>query len=214
MYEGLPVQTVYLRTPFLPPAQRSLKQDQIGPSSHKHDYDAGVLLGNWVEERSAAMMKFTKVPLDNATTYGTLHARTRNPGRPTPTGPVEVDRTLLFSHGRDLDAAMYQTTNELYYSAAPRYQSSMNGTTGSEPRRGFVDKKRDQWSTTEQRYATTKGSSIDSAAGAVLENPATYIAPKAPPNKWGTSVRELNLPQRNLGLRGPVPMNVSPLRRR
>lgn len=33
------------------PTHRSMKGDNIGPSSHKNNYTCGVLLGNWLEER-------------------------------------------------------------------------------------------------------------------------------------------------------------------
>jgi hypothetical protein len=201
------------------PAQRNLKSEQIGPSSHKNSYNIGVLQGNWAEDRTVFDQKLANVPMESTTIH---KASFMHPGKPTrqePTPHGEVDKTLLFGHGDDFSKTSFVTMNELFYTNpfkdgdTKKVDKAIRSQDSSQ-RCDLAEKKRQQWELerdVNDRFNTTKSSTIDSAAKFAREN---QVYEPAATRKCHEGTSEFNKDYHKMDLRGPVQMSLSPLLRK
>ena len=83
------------KVPYLHPTHRSLKTEQIGPSSHKNEYRTGVLVGNWLEERLPKVDP-APAPMPKPTTASEFVTKSVAP-RHLVRAP-DAGRDLLFGH--------------------------------------------------------------------------------------------------------------------
>eukprot|EP01003_Olkasia_polycarbonata_P005846 NODE_581_length_798_cov_90.786382_g517_i0.p1 GENE.NODE_581_length_798_cov_90.786382_g517_i0~~NODE_581_length_798_cov_90.786382_g517_i0.p1 ORF type:complete len:229 (+),score=34.94 NODE_581_length_798_cov_90.786382_g517_i0:77-763(+) len=221
----LNVKTIHVKTPYLHPSHRNLKSEQIGPSSHKNEYNVGVLQGDfWVEDRAAFDQKYTNVPLE-ATTI--MKASFQNPGTHAPvqkTTPIpqgEMDKQLMFGHGKDFHESSYITMNELMYADPGAMPEALKTdivvkVQGGSLRRRFADAKKSQWqieNTEADRFVTSKKATIDATADQVTQATTQRELQngKAPTQKWGSAVKSLSSDHHKTGLRGGVTLTRSPL---
>lgn len=94
------------RSAYIHPTHRSLKTEQIGPSSHKNEFQKGVLVGNWYEDRIPPP-SHEELPFYAETTrdveFGAKCTESRRMER-----AADLPRELLFGHTsstiRDKDA--------------------------------------------------------------------------------------------------------------
>jgi hypothetical protein len=186
---------------FLHPSQRTLKTEQIGPSSHKNEYHVGVLEGNWCEDRNAfGRQALGPQPFKSrATTRDAFPPRSTSeyasalPGNLG--GSTEAPRTLLFGHGEPVNTVVSTA------------ESSFTGATSglppiAQPRRRLLDKKREEWHSRvphDGRYVTTKNVTVDATAEHAKQN-FDYAPVKS--NSHGIFLKSLGSVMRQTNLRG------------
>jgi hypothetical protein len=114
------------KVPYLSPQFRNLRTEQIGPSSHKNEYNNGVLVSNWSEDRFKSTNGVeAKGAMASATSYQSDFAG-GSKGRRTMTRAPDLGCDLLFGHSATPAAAAA-------VSALPPKQVSA------------IQKKRDEW---------------------------------------------------------------------
>lgn len=135
--------SVPTKTPYLHPSEKRLKSEQIGPSSHKNVYHAGVLTGNWIEERAGFGQIPVSVPLETTTINKLSFQHPGRSRRQEPTPHTDVERALLFGHGQDFHCQTFETTNELFFThpeartGPPRLSASMKSASSTTSSRGL-----------------------------------------------------------------------------
>lgn len=112
---------------YLHPSQRT-GSDQIGPSSHRNQYHAATLEGNWFEERtgfgpqSASTTSTNRGPFNATTTqrvsYNPYSTESMMEAKQLGACSVEAPRELLFYHGTK-PVVSQLTVGELSYQAKP-----------------------------------------------------------------------------------------------
>ena len=110
---------------YLHPSQRT-GSEQIGPSSHRNQYHAATLEGNWFEERQGFGPQSTTSGIKGPFNETTTHRVSFNPysvasmveAKQLGACSVEAPRELLFHHGTKPYVSQL-TVSELSYEAKP-----------------------------------------------------------------------------------------------
>eukprot|EP01012_Entosiphon_sulcatum_P039599 TRINITY_DN5233_c0_g1_i1.p1 TRINITY_DN5233_c0_g1~~TRINITY_DN5233_c0_g1_i1.p1 ORF type:complete len:222 (+),score=34.54 TRINITY_DN5233_c0_g1_i1:146-811(+) len=212
------VRVVPVRTPYLHPSQRNLKADQIGPSSHKNQYNVGVLQSNWVEDRAALEDAPQRSTLDAVTVMKASFQPPGVNGRSDPIPSGEMDRPLLFGHG-DFHQTRFLTMNELFYQDPFTTQGSLKTEVackveGYSNRSSYAETKRAQWRDAAAQgdsFQTTKNATIDASGDLAKMELSNSGFRSTASSKWGNSVRDLSADYHKTGLRQPVTYSRTPL---
>ena len=153
----------------LHPSQRTLKTEQIGPSSHKNEYHVGVLDGNWCEERHAfgRQAEGPQPFAGRASTRETFRPHTHAEyvaAVPSSHGTSEAPRTLLFGHGEPVHN-LSTTAGASFVNTIGGNNNTVKG--GEQPRTSLMEKKKQEWGSGmphDGRYVTTKNVTVDASA--------------------------------------------------
>ena len=198
---------------FLHPSQRTLKTEQIGPSSHKNEYHVGVLHGNWSEERQA-FGRHASGPQrfeGRTTTKDTFPPRTgadlKAAQAPQMSLLYEAPRELLFGHGAPKTHMM--TTSELSYvnhaaGEAPTPSSKLPDIAGVSKRRERSQKMQEERREAAgggDMYLTTKNVSLDATATSIAKAKPEEVYVKHTATHHGEFLRSLGSAMHRTGLR-------------
>eukprot|EP00667_Euglena_gracilis_P018119 EG_transcript_19214 len=203
------------KLPYIHPTQRSLKCEQIGPSSHKNEYSLGVLSGNWIEELASFEKKVVDMPLEGTSVMKASYQRPAATQQLRPVPPKELEKELLFGHGTDYNQKSFVTTNQLFYQdpAAGTTVKTDAGLklTGYRGVNSLALKKKAEWEADmkQSTFETMKASTIDSTARTVQEEGYEFVPHSA--TQWGDSMKCLSQDYHRSGLRQPVPLYRTPL---
>jgi hypothetical protein len=199
---------------FLHPSQRTLKTEQIGPSSHKNEYHVGVLHGNWAEERQAfgrqasGPQKFEGRSTTKDTYPPRVGADFKTAQAPQMSLLYEAPRQLLFGHGESKTHMM--TTSELSYvnhaaGEAATPTTKLPNIVGVSKRRELSDKKhqerRDASGASGSMYLTTKNVSLDATATTIQQARPEDVYVKHSASHHGDFLRSLGSSMHRTGLR-------------
>lgn len=110
---------------YLHPSQRGTGSEQIGPSSHRNQYHAATLEGNWFEERQGFGPQAagpTAQPFQGTTTqrvsFNPYSSASMAEAKQLGACSVEAPRALLFHHGTKTVVSQL-TIGELSYQGKP-----------------------------------------------------------------------------------------------
>jgi hypothetical protein len=199
---------------FLHPSQRTLKTEQIGPSSHKNEYHVGVLHGNWAEERQAfgrqanGPQRFEGRTTSKDTYPPRTGADFKSAQAPQMSLLYEAPRQLLFGHGEAKTHML--TTSELSYvnhaaGEAATPSTKLPDIAGVSKRRERSEKKQQERraasGSSGDMYLTTKNVSLDATATAIAGSKPDEVYTKKSATHHGQFLRSLGSTMHRTGLR-------------
>lgn len=159
---------------YLHPSQRGTGSEQIGPSSHRNQYHAATLEGNWFEERHGFGPQAARAHAFNATTthhtsFNAYSTASMMEAKQLGACAVEAPRDLLFNHGTK-PVVSQLSVSELSFQAKPEGEAltykRVLDTEGVSPRQLKSVAKKSEAGSDEGTATNGEGDSTASADGA------------------------------------------------